>query len=155
MSEREIYLTPEGAERLRLELHELRGPRRDALALRLRQAVQQGDLTENADYIAAKEEQAFLEGRIQELETILKEAIIVEHEGPRTEVTIGATVVVAIDGSGIETYQVVGVKEVNPRQGRISHESPIGSALMGKRAGDVVIAQTPRGAIQMHILEVR
>lgn len=154
MSEREIYLTPEGAERLRLELHELRGPRRDALALRLRQAVQQGDLTENADYIAAKEEQAFLEGRIQELETILKEAIIVEHEGPRTEVTIGATVVVAIDGSGIETYQVVGVKEVNPRQGRISHESPVGSALMGKRAGDVVIAQTPRGAIQMHILEV-
>ncbi len=155
MSDREIYLTPEGAERLRLELDELRGPRREALALRLRQAVQQGDLTENADYIAAKEEQAFLEGRIQELETILKEGIIVEHEGPRTEVTIGATVVVAIDGSGIETYQVVGVKEANPRQGRISHESPIGSALMGKRAGDVVIAQTPRGAIQMRVLEVR
>ncbi len=155
MSDRPIYLTPEGAERLRAELAELRGPRREALALRLRQAVQQGDLSENADFIAAKEEQAFLEGRIQELETILKEAIVIEHQGPPAEVMIGATVVVAIDGGGIETYQVVGVKEANPRQGRISHESPIGMALMGKRAGDVVVAQTPRGAVRMQILEVR
>lgn len=155
MTDREIYLTPEGAERLRAELAELRGPRREALALRLRQAVQQGDLTENADYLAAKEEQAFLEGRIQELETILKEAIIVQHDGPRTEVAIGATVVVAIDGGGVETYQLVGVKEANPRQGKISHESPIGSALMGKRAGDIAIARTPGGEIQMKVLEVR
>ncbi|MEW6567548.1 MAG: transcription elongation factor GreA [Chloroflexota bacterium] len=155
MSEREIYLTPEGAQQLRAELAELRGPRREALAGRLRHAVQQGDLSENADYIAAKEEQAFLEGRIQELENILREAIIVEAGGSRTEVTIGATVVVAVDGGGTETYQLVGVKEANPRQGKISHESPIGLALMGKRVGDVAMAHTPGGIIEMRVVEIR
>ncbi len=155
MSDRAIFLTPEGAEKLRAELAELRGPRREALARRLRQAVQQGDLSENADYIAAKEEQAFLEGRIQELEAILKEAVVVEDKGPRTEVTIGATVIVAIEGGETETYQMVGIKEANPRQGKISHESPIGMALMGKRPGEVAVARTPGGTIEMRILEVR
>lgn len=155
MNERQIYLTPEGAEKLRAELAELRGPRRQALARRLHHAVRQGDLSENADFIAAKEEQAFLEGRIQELETILKQAIVVENEGPRTEVTIGATVVVAMMNGEIETYQLVGIKEANPRQGKISHESPIGMALMGKRPGDTTVAHTPGGAIEMRILEVR
>jgi transcription elongation factor GreA len=155
MEKREIYLTPEGAKRLRAELDELRGARRQELAARLRHAVQQGDLSENADYIAAKEEQAFLEGRIQELEAVLKQAIIAD--GPREEgvVHVGSTVVLAEGEDPPETYQVVGVKEADPAAGRISHESPFGSALMGRRAGETVRARTPGGEVVLKILEVR
>ncbi len=155
MDKREIYLTPEGEQRLRAELDQLRGPRRQELAARLRHAVQQGDLSENADYISAKEDQAFLEGRIQELESVLKQAIIAD--GPREEgvVHVGSTVVVAEADNPPETYQVVGVKEADPSSGRISHESPFGSALMGRRAGESVRAMTPGGEVLLRILEVR
>lgn len=155
MDKREIYLTPEGAQRLRAELDELRGPRRQELAARLRHAVQMGDLSENADYIMAKEQQAFLEGRIQELETTLKQAIIAD--GPREEgvVHVGSTVVVAEGDDPPETYQVVGVKEADPVSGKISHESPFGSALMGRRAGETVRTMTPGGEVLLRILDVR
>ncbi|MCJ7512137.1 MAG: transcription elongation factor GreA [Anaerolineales bacterium] len=155
MDKREIFLTPQGAERLRAELEELRGPRRLELAARLRHAVQQGDLSENADYIIAKEEQGFLEGRIQELESVLRLAIIAD--GPREQgvVTVGSTVVVAEGDSPPETYQVVGVKEADPASGRISHESPFGAALMGRHAGETVPAATPAGEVLLRILEVR
>jgi transcription elongation factor GreA len=155
MAEQEWFLTPEGAAKLRAELDELRGPRREAMARRLRHAVQQGDLAENADYIAAKEEQGFLEGRILELETVLREAIVVSQDRPGDEVAIGSTVVVAFDGGATETYTVVGIKEANPRQGKISHESPIGLALMGKRVGDTAVARTPAGDMELRILEIR
>lgn len=154
MSDKEFFLTPEGADRLRAELEVLRGPRRTDLAGRLRHAVQQGDLSENADYTAAKEEQAFLEGRIQELELILREATIVEGGGSDT-VTIGSTVVVAEDGQTPQTFQVVGIKEASPREGRISHESPIGKALMGKKQGDVALAETPGGIVELKVIEIR
>jgi transcription elongation factor GreA len=154
MTEREFFLTPEGADRLRAELEQLRGPRRTALAQRLRHAVQQGDLSENADYINAKEEQAFLEGRIQELETILREAKIVEGSSVG-EVSVGNTVVVASDGDSPQTYHVVGIKEASPREGRISNESPIGKALMGKKVGEVAVAETPAGRVELKILEIR
>jgi transcription elongation factor GreA len=155
MSKKEIYLTAEGAARLREELDRLRGAGRDALAGRLRHAIQQGDLSENADYIAAKEEQAFLEGRIQELETVLREATIVEGQAGTDRVAIGSTVVVAVDGNPPETFQLVGVKEASPRQGKISHESPMGRALLGKRAGEVATAETPGGPIELTVLEIR
>jgi transcription elongation factor GreA len=154
MSERERYLTPEGAQRLKAELEELRGPKRSALAKRLRHAVQQGDLSENADYIAAKEEQGFLEGRILELEILLRDAVIVENGGA-DEVMIGSTVVVSTGGGEDETYQVVGVAEARPREGKISHESPIGQALLGHRVGDKVKAFTPGGTIELQILQIR
>jgi transcription elongation factor GreA len=154
MADREFFLTPEGADRLRAELDELRGPRRTDLAKRLRHAVQQGDLSENADYISAKEEQAFLEGRIQELETILREATVVEG-GSTDTVTVGNTVVVAEDGRSPQTFQVVGIKEASPREGRISNESPIGKALIGKRVGDVALAETPGGRVELKIIEIR
>jgi transcription elongation factor GreA len=152
---RELYLTPDGAARLRAELVELKGPRRDALAKRLRHAVQQGDLSENADYIAAKEDQAFLEGRILELETVLREATVVAQTPPDGQVAVGSTVVVSQDGREPETFQVVGIKEADPRRGKISHESPIGQALMGKKAGDLAVAETPGGKVHLRILEVR
>src|SRR3989304_2316833 len=154
MTDKEYFLTPERPDRLRAELEQLRGPRRTALAQRLRHAVQQGDLSENADYINAKEEQAFLEGRIQELETILREAKIVEGSSAG-EVSVGNTVVVARDGDSPQTYHVVGIKEASPREGRISNESPIGKALMGKKVGEVAVAETPAGRVELKILEIR
>jgi len=154
MSNQPVYLTPEGAAKLRRELEKLRGPGRQALATRLRQAVQMGDLSENADYITAKEAQAFLEGRIQELEMLLREAVIVEADRSADRVQIGSSVVVSQDGAKPETYLVVGAKEADPRRGKISHESPIGRALMGRRVNETVIAETPGGKIQIKILEL-
>lgn len=149
-----IYLTEEGAARLKDELTELKGPQRQALAKRLRDAIQMGDLSENADYHKAKEDQAFLEGRIQELEYILKNAEVIADGGPRDVVRVGVKIIVQEEGFDPETYYVVGVKEADPRSGKISHESPIGRALMDHRAGDVVEAETPGGIIRLKILEI-
>ena len=155
MQKRPLYLTPEGAAKLRADLEDLRGTKRQALAKRLRHAIQQGDLSENADYISAKEEQAFLEGRILELETILREASVVDTPTTSDVVDLGTTVVVAEAGREQEPYQMVGLKEADPRKGKISHESPLGRALMGKRVGDTAEAVTPGGTIRMQILEIR
>lgn len=149
------YLTSEGAERLRLELADLKGPQREALSRRLRFAIQQGDLSENADYHKAKEDQAFLEGRILELEYLLKNAIIVEATGEqREQVDVGATVTVQEEDYDPETYYIVGAKEADPRNGRISNESPIGRALIGARVGQVVTAETPGGQLRLKILKI-
>ena len=155
MQKRPLYLTPDGAAKLRADLEDLRGPKRQELAKRLRHAVQQGDLSENADYLSAKEDQAFLEGRILELETILREASIVDTPTTSDMVDLGTTVIVAEAGQEPETYQLVGLKEADPRQGKISHESPLGRALMGKRVGDTAEAVTPGGTIRLRILEIR
>jgi transcription elongation factor GreA len=152
---REIFLTPEGEEKLRQELAELTGPRRTELARRLRHAISQGDLSENADYIAAKEQQAFLEGKIQELEAVLREATIVRNGGNSDQVEIGSTVVVEMDGGEPDTYHLVGIKEADPRNGKISNESPIGKALLGKRAGDLAVAVTPAGELKLRIVEIK
>lgn len=149
------YLTAEGAARLKEELEQLRGPGRESLAKRLRAAIQEGDLSENADYHKAKEDQGFLEGRIQELEYLLKNAIIVEaHEGERDQVDIGARVTIQEEDEPPETYLMVGAKEADPRNGRISHESPIGSALMGRRVGETVSVATPAGQLHLKILKI-
>lgn len=149
-----IYLTAEGAARLKAELEELKGPKREALAKRLREAIQMGDLSENADYHKAKEDQGFLEGRIQELEYLLQNAIIVSDDGQRDTVNVGMRVTVQEDDFEPETFHLVGAKEADPRNGKISHESPIGSALMGRRVGDVVEAETPGGKIRLKILKI-
>lgn len=155
MSDRPLYLTPEGEKKLRQELAELEGPRRQALAERLRFAIKQGDLSENADYITAKEEQGFLEGRIQEIKAILHKATIVTKPTKTDVVGVGSVVVIAEDNRPQETYKLVGAAEANPREGRISNESPIGQALLGKRAGEVAVANTPAGEIRMTVLEIR
>ncbi|RPI22900.1 MAG: transcription elongation factor GreA [Chloroflexota bacterium] len=149
------YLTAEGAARLRTELEQLKGTAREELAHRLRDAVSMGDLSENADYHKAKEDQAFLEGRIQELEYLLKNAIIVEERSvPFEEVSVGARVTVQEEDFPPETYLLVGAKEADPRHGRISNESPIGKALMGRRAGDFVVVQTPGGELRLKIVQI-
>lgn len=149
-----IYLTAEGAEKLKLELTDLKGPQREALARRLRDAIQMGDLSENADYHKAKEDQAFLEGRIQELEYILSAAEIIEGAVSKDVVGVGVTVTVQEDDFEPEQYYIVGAKEADPRVGKISNESPIGRALMDHKVGDVVEAQTPGGALKLKILKI-
>lgn len=149
------YLTAEGAARMKTELEHLKGPAREELAKRLRTAIQMGDLSENADYHKAKEDQGFLEGRIQELEYLLKYAVIIEESDvERTVVEIGTKVTVREEDYSPEVYNLVGVKEADSRNGRISHESPIGSALLGHRVGDKVIVRAPSGEIHLEILKI-
>lgn len=150
-----IYLTAEGAAKLKAELEDLRGPQREALAKRLRAAIQQGDLSENADYHKAKEDQAFLEGRIQELEYLLRNAIIVEADaGPKETVAVGTRVTVQEEDFEPEVFHIVGAKEADPRAGKISNESPFGLALMGRKAGETVEAETPGGKVRLKILKI-
>lgn len=149
------YLTAEGAVRLKAELAQLTGPEREDLAKRLKSAIQEGDLSENADYHKAKEDQGFLEGKIQELEYILQHAIIIEdHDGEREEINIGAHFTIQEDDHPPETFSMVGAVETDPRNGRISNESPIGLAVIGSRVGDTVVVETPNGQIHLKILSI-
>jgi transcription elongation factor GreA len=149
------YLTTEGAQRLKEELVQLKGPDRDEIARRLRSAIQMGDLSENADYHKAKEDQGFLEGRISELEYLLKNAIIVDRKNSSGDVVdIGMKITIQEAGEEPETYYLVGAKEADPRNGKISNESPIGRVLLGHRVGDSVTAETPTGSITFKILKI-
>ena len=151
MSE-EYYLTKEGAEKIRVELEDMKTRQRDELAKRLRTAIQQGDLSENADYHKAKEDQAFLEGKIQEYEEITAGLVLIE-DNKTGLVDIGSTVTIKEKGFPEETYHIVGAQEASPREGRISNESPIGSALIGHKVGDKVTVKTPRGDMKVDILK--
>jgi transcription elongation factor GreA len=155
MNNKPSYLTAEGEARLRAELEQLKGPGREALAKRLHFAIQQGDLSENADYIQAKEEQAFMEGRIQELTQILNNVIIIEenHTNHGT-VEIGSKVTIQEGNYPEETYFLVGPTEADPRNGRISHRSPIGEALLDHHVGDTVSVNTPAGEIKLKIVKI-
>lgn len=150
------YLTEDGRKKLKAELEELSGPKRQELAQRLRSAIQMGDLSENADYKAAKEEQGFLEGRIQELTQLLGNVVIIdENAAPKDTVEIGSTVTIQESGEPKETYLLVGPQEADPINGRISYSSPIGEALLGHKIGDIVKAATPAGEINFKILEIQ
>lgn len=139
-------ITPAGKAKLQEELAELKGPRREDLARRLKQAIEMGDLSENADYHAAKEEQGFLEGRIQQIETILATAIVAEDTDINTHVVqIGNTVTLQEGNEPEETYTIVGANEANPRQRKISYESPMGAALMGHKKDETVTVHLPNG----------
>ncbi len=155
MSSNDIYLTQEGADKLKKELESLIGPGRRAIADRLRFAVSQGDLSENADYISAKEDQAFLEGKILELEETLRRATIIGETTSLDSIDIGSTVIVLLSDDVKQTFRVVGTKEADPRNGLISHQSPYGQALLGKRVGDVARADTPGGVVELKVLEIR
>ncbi len=150
-----VLLTAEGIEKLRQELDYLVNVRRPELARVLRRAIQQGDLSENADYIAAKEEQAFLEGRIQQIEMMLRNAVLIENNGPTGVVDLGSRVIILEEGRDTpEVFQIVGPAEADPLSGKVSHESPLGQALLGCRAGDMVTVDAPAGPITFRILEV-
>ncbi len=150
------YLTSAGEAELRAELRHLIEVRRPELAQKLKVAVAQGDLKENADYHDAKEQLGFIEGRVRQLEAVLRDAVVVEAGANNDEVRVGSTVLILEDGENeAEEYQIVGSAEANPRQRKISLESPIGAALLGKNQGKKIKVQTPDGIIRFKIVAVR
>lgn len=151
-----LLITPNGKAQLEKELAELKGPKRDALSKRLKSAIEMGDLSENADYKAAKEDQGFLEGRIQEIEAILSTAEITEdsHVGKDT-VQIGHRVTIQEEGEDEETWTLVGASEADLKQQKISYLSPIGAALIDKKVGATAHVHLPNGeTIDYKILKI-
>ena len=149
------YLTLDGLNRLKDELARMKGPEREEIAKRLRAAIDQGDLSENADYTSAKEDQSFLEGRIQEAERLLSNVVIIDNVTKNLEeVGIGDHITIQESNYPVEKYHLVGPKEADPGNGRISLESPIGKALLGRKVGEEVIADTPGGSIRFKILKI-
>jgi transcription elongation factor GreA len=158
MAEKTFFLTEEGHEKLCAELEYLKTVRRREVAEKIRSAKEEGDLSENAGYDQAKEEQAFVEGRIMTLERILRTTAIIEEKGPTDQVGLGSRVtVVEVDGdcrSPPETYHLVGSAEANPSNGRISNESPLGKALMGLSIGQSVQVSAPGGVLHFEIIDI-
>ena len=150
------FLTKEGFEKLQDELDYLRTAKRQEVADRLHEAMEGGELIENAEYEAAKNEQAFVEGRIQELEILLATARVIEDNKKKKidTIQVGATVTIQEDGFEEETYTIVGAAEANPREGKISNESPMGKAILGHRAGDEVQIETPDGFYKVRIVKI-
>ena len=150
----ETFLTEEGLKKLEQELEHLRTTKRAEIAERLHQAMEDGELIENAEYEAAKNEQAFVEGRILTLETMLNNAVIIKGDGPLGQVHLGSTVTVQEEGGSPEKYQMVGAAEADPREGRISNESPLGKAMMGRKVGDEIKVNAPAGMLTFTIVEI-
>jgi len=148
------YLTPEGKLKLEEELEYLKTTKRKELAERLNFAIKQGDLSENADYIAAKEDQAFLEGRIRTLENMLRHVTLIEEQ-TGGEVRLGSRVTVSeVGADDPETFSIVGAAEADPTRQRISNESPLGRALLGKHIGDEVEIDAPAGKMTFQIVSI-
>ena len=150
------FLTKEGFQKLQEELDHLRSAKRQEVAERLHEAMEGGELIENAEYEAAKNEQAFVEGRIQELEVILATARLIEDNGKSKEglIQVGSTVTIEEDGESA-TYTIVGAAEANPREGKISNESPIGKAVIGHKAGETLQVEAPGGHFKVKIVKVK
>lgn len=148
------YLTRHGYQKLQEELEYLRTQKRQEVAQRLHEAMEGGELIEDAEYEAAKNEQAFVEGRIQELEILLANARIIDEGGKKDVVQVAAKVTLQEGDNEPENYTIVGPAEANPREGRISNESPLGRALMDHRAGDTVKVDAPGGSFYVKILKV-
>jgi len=155
MADRVYVLTRGGIEKLEEELDQLSNVRRKEVAQRLKSAIDQGDLKENAGYDEAKREQGFVEGRIKEIEAILRNARVMTRSEPDGVVDVGSTVTMVEKGRDPETYQIVSAVEADPSAGRISYESPLGKALMGHSTGDQVDVATPGGVRHLSVQEIR
>ena len=154
MTQQETFLTPEGYQKLEEEIEYLKSVRRPEVARAIHEAKMDGDVTENAGYEEAKRQQAFLEGRIMTIDAMLKNAVLIESNGPSDKVALGSRVTVAEDGFEPETYAIVGSAEAAPAEGRISNQSPMGKALMGHEIGDRVAFKTPGGMLEVKILSI-
>lgn len=161
MTEKETILTAEGLVKLEAELEELRTVKRLENEERLKEAISHGDLSENSEYDSAKDEQARIEGRILELEQMVKTAKVIDNTKKRkTKVELGATVFIKdmapeFEEDREQSYTIIGTTEADPFSGRISNESPIGMAIMGKKVGTVVTVRTPLGDHQYKILKIK
>ena len=151
------FLTKEGYQKLQEELDHLRTTKRQEVAERLHEAMEGGELIENAEYEAAKNEQAFVEGRIQELELLLATAQIIEENGKHKKsdaIQVGTKVTIKEGNFEAETFTIVGAAEANPRDGKISNESPIGKAILGHKVGETVKVETPGGTYNVKIIKI-
>ena len=157
MEAKKNILTYEGLKKYEEELQELRVVRRREVAQKIKEAREQGDLSENAEYDAAKDEQRDIEARIEELEKILKNVEVVdEDEVDLDKINIGCKVkILDLEYKDELEYKIVGSTEANSLKGKISNESPVGKALMGKKAGDVITVETPAGTFQYQVLEIQ
>lgn len=155
MTEQPTFLTREGLKKLEEELQHLQTVRRQEVADRLHAAMEEGDIDENAEYDDAKNEQAFVEGRILTLEGMLKNAVLIDDKaGSNDEVTLGAKVTIIEGNNPSEVYHLVGAAEADPTQGKISNESPLGKALMGRRVGDTVQVNAPAGLLTFRVAAI-
>ncbi|MBI5071862.1 transcription elongation factor GreA [Candidatus Falkowbacteria bacterium] len=154
MSEQKMYVSREGLERFKQELDELVNVKRKEIIERIERAKELGDLSENAEYAAAKDEQAFTEGRIIELQDMIARAEIINGSGKVDLVRVGSKVKVKTDGTETE-YEIVGVAEADPLTGKISNESPLGRSFLGRKIGDKIQIQIPKGMVTYTILEIR
>ncbi|MEQ8172512.1 MAG: transcription elongation factor GreA [Candidatus Eremiobacterota bacterium] len=156
MAETQTKLTKKGYEELKRRLHYLKAVQRPEVAQRIRQAKEFGEIGENSEYEDAKLEQAFVEGEIMNLEKMLQNAIIIdESELPQGVVSIGSTVKIREKGKEqIETYKIVSPAECDPRNGKISHESMVGTKLLDSRAGETIKVDAPAGTLEYEILEI-
>ena len=157
MAEKEIILTRDGYNKLLEELRHLETTRRKEVAQRIKESIEFGDLSENSEYDDAKNEQAFVEGRIIQINDMLSMAKIIDDSNgnkPR-KVALGSVVVLQdLEYGDEEEYQIVGSFEADPTNGKISNESPVGSAIMGKKAGDIVKVRVPEGFLEYKILKI-
>ena len=153
MNSKKVLLTQDGLKKLQDELNVLKDDKRKEVIERIQEAVAHGDLSENADYAQAKEEQSFIEGRIQEIEEMLKNAEIIEHSINRNQVSIGSTVTLKINGKEVK-YTIVGSNEANPAAGKISNESLVGKALLGAKMGQAIVVETPSGKTEYEIVGI-
>lgn len=150
----QTYLSPEGLETLKKELQELKTKKRQEIAKRLQEAKDLGDLSENAEYFEAKEAQSLNENRIAELEELLKNAVVIKTPSTEDVVRIGSTVETKLNDNNIEIFSIVGSAEAKPQEGKISNESPLGRAFLGKKAGDEVEIKTPGGIVKYKIIKI-
>ena len=153
MNNKPTYISRDGLENLRKELDELISLRRPEIAQRIHDAKEHGDLSENAEYEDAKNEQAFVEGRIQTLQALIKNATIIDEHHTNDHVQIGSTV--KVDGpDGKQSFMIVGSTEARPTEGRISNESPVGRALLGRKKGETIQVQVPAGDLAYTIVSI-
>ncbi len=151
------FLTKEGYQKLADELEHLRTEKRVEVANRLHEAMEGGELIENAEYEAAKNEQAFVEGRILELEMLLASARVIDEKSKKDKsgiIQVGSTVTISEDGGAAEKYTIVGAAEANPREGKISNESPIGRTVLNHHAGEELNVEAPGGTFKVKIIKV-
>jgi transcription elongation factor GreA len=153
MNTKPTYLSKDGFEKLSHELEEMVSLKRPEVAQRIHDAKEHGDLSENAEYEDAKNEQAFIEGRIAQLEALIKNATIIDENHSTEFVQIGSTV--HVDGTdGKESFTIVGSAEAAPLEGRISNESPVGRSLLGKKPGDTIVVRVPAGEFEYRVVKI-
>ncbi len=147
------YITAEGLKKIKAELQQLKTVKRKEISERIKEAKELGDLSENAEYVDAKDEQSFAEGQILELEELIKNASVIQDQSGGFMVQVGSRILVK-NSLGEQTFSIVGSQEADPSQGKISNESPLGQALVNRKVGDTVQVQTPRGPVPYTILKI-